>query len=138
MMRKIKIYAAAGILISLGLSSCIKKFDPSSYAPPLNINGYTASSQIASSNLVAHWGFNGDLTDSVSKVAGTANGTSFGTGILGQGLVGGTNAYVVSDVPPAIQQLHSFTFSAWVNMPASARGDVYELVGIANSQNFWS
>src|SRR5580693_6643373 len=116
-MKKFKYICAAAVLISLGLSSCIKKFDPSSYAPPLSVNGYTSANQVATSNLVANWGFNGDLTDSVSKVAGIATGTSFSAGLKGYGsaLQGANNAYAVSTVPPAVQALHSFTISLWVN-----------------------
>jgi len=131
-------YTIAAIMMGFALSSCYKKFDASSYAPPLNINGYTQASQIAPTNLVAHWGFNGDLKDSVSGTAATAVGTSFTTGLEGMALAGGTSAYALSAVPSAIQNLHSFSISTWVNMPASASGDVYDLVGIANSQNFWS
>lgn len=131
-------YTIAVIMMGLALSSCYKKFDASSYAPPLNINGYTQANQIATTNLVAHWGFNGDLKDSISGTAGTAVGTTFTTGLEGMALGGGTSAYVLSAVPTAIQNLHSFSISTWVNMPASASGDVYDIVGIANSQNFWS
>jgi len=132
-------YTIVAILAGWALSSCIKKFDASSYAPPLNINGYTQSSQIATANLVAHWGFNGDLKDSVSGTAGTAAGSiSFGTGIQGKALDGGTGAYVLSAVPTAIQSLHSFSISTWVYMTASDSSAVYDMVGIANTQNFWS
>jgi len=131
-------YTIAAIMIGFALSSCYKKFDASSYAPPLNINGYTQANQIATSNLVAHWGFNGDLKDSLSSTTGTAVGTSFTNGLEGTALAGGTSAYVLSAVPTAIQNLHSFSISTWVNMPASASGDVYDIVGIANSVNFWS
>ena len=131
-------YTIAAIMIGFALSSCYKKFDASSYAPPLNINGYTQANQIATSNLVAHWGFNGDLKDSLSSTTGTDVGTSFTNGLEGTALAGGTSAYVLSAVPTAIQNLHSFSISTWVNMPASASGDVYDIVGIANSVNFWS
>ncbi|MGZ3891084.1 MAG: LamG domain-containing protein, partial [Mucilaginibacter sp.] len=114
------------ILAVCGLSSCYKKFDPSSYAPPLNVNGFTSADQIESSALVAHWGFNGDVTDSVSKTAGVATGTSFTAGLKnhGQALQGANNAYVVSAVPAAIQSLHSFTLSLWVNKPQNTTGAV--------------
>jgi len=126
------------LLAGLGLSSCVKKFDPKTYAPALNINGYTQSSQIASSNLVAYWSFNNTLADSVSGIKGVATNTSFTNGLPGfaQGLQGANNGYVVSDVPPNIQNLHSFSLSCWYNMPENTNG-VVALVDIANSQNFW-
>lgn len=125
------------VAISALVSSCWKKFDASSYAPPLNINGYTSSSQIASSSLVARWGFNGDLKDSISGTTGVATGTSFANGLEGQALQGADNAYVISKVPAAIQGLHSFTVSFWVNTPQNTVG-AEELLSIVNPQGFWS
>ena len=136
-MKKKNIFIVMIALLSLGLSSCWKRFDASSYAPPLNINGYTSSSQIATSNLIAHWGFNGDLKDSVSGTAGVATSTTFNQGLIGQALQGADNAYVESAVPDAIQSLHSFTVSVWYNMPENTNGAV-EILGIANPQGFWS
>lgn len=127
-------YIITTLLLSLALSSCVKKFDASNYAPPLNVNGFTASSQIATSNLVAHWSFNGNLTDSVSKTTGVGTNTGYTTGLLGQGLQD-NNGYVVSDVPSNIQNLHSFTVSLWVNSPQNT--GALGLIGIAHSQNFW-
>jgi Concanavalin A-like lectin/glucanases superfamily len=134
-------YSIALLITTLGLSSCVKKFDPSSYAPPLNINGYTSANQIAPSNLVARWGFNGNLTDSLAtSTVATAVGTSYSAGLLGQALQGANNAYVLSDVPTAVQSLHSFTFSIWVNMPENTNGAV-GLMDMANDQvggpGFW-
>jgi hypothetical protein len=89
-------YSIALLITSLGLSSCVKKFDPSSYAPALNINGYTAANQIAPTNLVARWGFNGDLKDSLASTTSiTGVGTSFSGGLLGQALQGANNLCIV-------------------------------------------
>src|SRR5262245_35184387 len=86
----------SGIVIScLILSSCYKKFDPKSYAPPLNIGGYTSSKEIAPANLVAYWAFNGSYIDSVSGTSGTNTGTTFSAGIKGQALKGALNSYVL-------------------------------------------
>jgi hypothetical protein len=133
-------YSMALLITSIGLSSCVKKFDPASYAPALNINGFTAANQIAPANLVARWSFNGDLKDSLASTTATAVGTSFSPGLLGQALQGANNAYALSDVPAAIQSLHSFTFSVWANMPENTNGAV-GLMDIANDQKgdpgFW-
>jgi hypothetical protein len=126
------------ILAVFGLTSCVKKFDPKTYAPALNINGYTKSSQVATSDLVAYWNFNGSLKDSVSGITGVATLTSFTNGLpgFGQGLQGANNGYVESDVPPNIQNLHSFSLTTWYNMPENTNG-VVALVDIANNLNFW-
>jgi hypothetical protein len=136
MKKLISKYSIVLIILSFGLSSCVKTFDPKSYAPPLNINGFTSSDQIAKSNLVAHWAFNGSLADSLSSTTGTATGTTFSPGLEGLALQGANNAYVVSNVPAAIQSLHSFTISTWVKMPENTNGAV-GVLDIANTQNFW-
>jgi hypothetical protein len=127
-------YLLVALLAGLGLSACKKDFNAKSYAPPLNVNGYTSSAEIATSSLIAHWSFNGNLSDSVSKTTGVGTSTSFATGLLGQGLQD-NSGYVVSAVPAAIQNLHSFTFSVWVNSPLNT--GALGLVDIAHSQNFW-
>src|SRR5215217_8336501 len=87
---------------TVGLSSCQKEFDPSSYAPPLNIGGYTSSKEIASSNLVAYWAFDGNLLDSVSNTAGVNTGTAFSPGNKGQALQGAPNSYVTTTPAPTV------------------------------------
>ena len=121
---------------TLGLSSCQKDFDPSSYAPPLNISGYTSSKQVASANLVAHWAFEGSLTDSVSNITGTNTGTSFTTGIKGKALQGGTNSYFLSAPTAKITGLKSFTLSEWFNTPAPTNG-IIALFSLSNKSEFW-
>lgn len=122
--------------LTLGFASCQKKFDPSSYAPPLNIGGYTSAKQIAPSNLVAHWSFDGNLLDSVSNTSGTATGTGFTNGVKGKALQGALNGYVVTNTPTAVQNLKSFTVSLWENMPLNDKG-IVGLIDISNSTQFW-
>lgn len=138
MKKLVKNYSIVIILLSAGLSSCVKTFNPKSYAPPLNINGYTSASQVGAGNLVAHWTFNNTLADSVSGTMGVATGTSFTTGLkgYGQALQGANNGYVQSNIPPNVQNLHSFTLTAWYNMPENTTG-IVNLVDIANNQYFW-
>ncbi|MBE9586731.1 LamG domain-containing protein [Mucilaginibacter sp. JRF] len=119
-----------------GLSSCQKSFDASTYAPPLNIGGYTSASQIAPDNLIAHWAFDESLIDSISNTEGTATGTSFATGRKNAGLQGAANAYVVSNTPEAVQNMTSFTVTAWVNSPQNTDG-IVGILDIANSKEFW-
>jgi hypothetical protein len=102
----------------LGLSSCQKKFDPNSYAPPLNVNGFTASSQVAKESAVGYWAFDGSLIDSVSKVVGVNTGTSFST------------------TAAAVAGLQSFTISFWVNTPPPSTG-IIGVFALANKNQFW-
>jgi hypothetical protein len=138
MKKLINKYSFALVLLTIGLSSCVKTFNPKSYAPLLNINGYTSASQVASGNLVAHWTFNNTLADSISGVTGVATSTSFSPGLPGYGeaLQGALNGYVLSDIPANIKNLHSFTLSVWYNMPENTNG-IVNLVDIANNQYFW-
>jgi len=111
---------ATAAAIVFTISSCQKGFDAKSYAPskPLpKIEGFSNSKDIAAGNLVAYWPFNNTLTDSVSATTGVATGTSFTTGLIGKGLQGAANGYVVSDVPAGVKNLHDFTVSLWVKMP---------------------
>lgn len=131
-----KLMFAAFVFSSFTISSCYPKFDPNSYAPPLNIGGFTSAREIAPSNLVGYWSFNGSLIDSSSNVAGTNAGTTFITGIKGQALQTTGNSYVVFNAGSAIQNLHSFTVSSWVNAPQNTTG-IAGVLDIANSGNFW-
>ncbi|RVT98532.1 LamG domain-containing protein [Mucilaginibacter limnophilus] len=120
----------------LAFSACQKKFDPSTYAPPLNIGGYTSANEIAPSNLIAYWSFNGDLTDSISGTAGTATGATFAGGVKGQAMQGADDSYVVSNTPTAVQNMSAFTVSTWVNTPQNTDG-IVGVMDISNSTEFW-
>jgi len=119
-----------------GISSCYKKFDPKSYAPPLNIGGFTSTKEIAPNNLVGYWAFDGNLLDSVSGQAATNAGTSFTTGFKKQALQGANNAYVLATPSATITGMQSFTITYWVNSPVNANG-IVGLVNLANTSNFW-
>lgn len=137
--KNILIPGITGLAIALTISACQKEFNPKSYDPPKpppSFSGYTSSSEVATSNLVAYWPFNGDLKDSISGTAGVNTGTSFTKGITGQALQGAENAYVISDVPPNIKALHSFTLTVWYNNPENTNG-LINPVDIANKTYFW-
>lgn len=125
-----------GVLLIVGMGSCMKQFDPSSYAPPLNIGGYTSVKQIATANLVGYWSFNGNLIDSVSGTAGTATGSTFTAGFEGQALQGALNSYVLATPSDAIKGLQSFTSTLWVNTPPPSTG-IIGFLSLANTANFW-
>ena len=86
------------------------------------VNGYSTSSQVAASSLVAHWAFNGNYIDSVSKVLGTANHASeisLVPGKMGQAVQVKSPGYINSNVTGTIANLKSFTMVCWIMQPAS-------------------
>lgn len=132
-----KILLATMAVTATGLlSSCFKKFDPNSYAPPLNIGGYTSSKEIAPANLVGYWSFNGSYVDSVSGQAGENAGTTFAPGVKGQAFQGGINKYVTFTPGAAITGMTSFTITYWVNTPVNSAG-IAGLVNLSHNSNFW-
>jgi hypothetical protein len=134
-----KLLPVTSILVTAGflLTSCYKKFDPKTYAPALNIGGYTSAREIAPANLVGYWSFNGSYADSVSGAAGTNTGTSFTTGIKGQAMKGALNSYVLFTPGTAITGMSSFTITYWVNSPAPSSG-IIGLVNLAKTDGFWA
>jgi hypothetical protein len=129
-----KYILAASVLLSV--SACQKDFDPKSYAPPLNIGGFTSTKQIATSNLIAHWSFDGNLTDSVSNTAGTAKSTTFSEGVKGQAMQGALNGYVLADAGTKVAGLTSFTTTMWVNTPKPT-GTTIALLSLSKTNGFW-
>lgn len=128
--------AFATATASFLLTSCYKKFDPNSYAPPFTVGGFTSASEIAPTNLVGHWGFDGDYKDKVSGVAGTNTGTSFIGGIKGQAMQGALNSYVLFTPGNAIKTMSSFTITYWVNSPVVTTG-IIGMVNLAKTDGFW-
>ncbi len=126
----------SGVAITLLLTSCYKKFDPTTYAPPFIIGGFSSVSQIQPSALVGYWSFDGNLTDSVSGTAGTNTETTFVPGIKGQAMQGGINKYVLFTPTAAIKAIHSFTISYWVKTPPPSTG-IIGTVSISNPTAFW-
>ena len=128
---------AVGLAVMFTLSACQKSFNAKSYAPSKpapTFGGYSASSQIEKSNLVAYWPFNGSLTDSLSSTTGVATATTFGTGLVGKGLDISSTGYVQSNTPAAVKALTSFTISVWVKMPLNTGAT--GLVSVANTPKF--
>lgn len=126
------------VLTAVGVSSCYEKFDPESYAPSVTIGGFTASNEIAQSNLVAHFPFDGDYVDAVSKTAGVNTGTTFANGLKGQAMKGAKNGYVLFDPTASILGLKSFTLTYWVNSQSTtAAGGIIGLVGLSQKNGFW-
>ena len=106
---------------------------------PATAGGFTASSQIASSNLIAYWGFNGDLKESVSGTTGTNHGMSFTAGLKGQALNGNPDpaakGYATSPSTAAIAGLKKYTISVWTNTAQNTGAT--GIVSIGETTGFW-
>jgi hypothetical protein len=135
------------LLIAAGVSltSCYKKFDPNSYAPPFTINGFTSVKEIQPASLVGYWAFSSDYADSVSGAAGTNAKTTFADGFIGKALSlsAANKSYVTFAPGAAITGMKSFTVSFWVNPvfnDANNDGKVdamCSLFTLANTKTFW-
>lgn len=87
--------------------------------PPPVPGGYTNSSQVAASNLLAYWDFNGNNKESKSAMAPTVEkNASFTTGIKGQALRlnAGYVLYPVISALSSANAVASCTVSMWVNV----------------------
>jgi len=138
---KFKLFACIAVAAA-ALSSCTKP-DRSDDFPhgdvPPTAGGFTASSQIAPTNLVAYWGFNGDLKDSISGTTGTNKGMTFTPGLKGQALQGAAaanKAYATATPSDAVKNLKAYTISLWVNTPQNVGAT--GLVSIGHTTEFWA
>lgn len=136
----IKIFFKNGFILPLVavvlLSSCYKKFDPTSYQPAFTINGYTSVAEVGAGSLVGYWAFDGSYIDSVSNTAGTGVNTGFTGGFKGQALQGALNGYVLSEPSAAIKNLKSFTITEWVKTPPPSTG-IIGIFSLARTTTFW-
>jgi Concanavalin A-like lectin/glucanases superfamily len=136
-----KLFTYVAVAVA-ALSSCTKP-DRSDDFPhgdvPPTAGGFTASSQIAPANLVAYWGFNGDLKDSISSTTGTNKGMTFSPGLKGQALQGAAaanKAYATAAPSDAVKNLKAYTISLWVNTPQNVGAT--GLVSIGHTTEFWA
>ncbi|HZH95934.1 MAG TPA: LamG domain-containing protein [Flavisolibacter sp.] len=93
-------------------------------APPV-AGGFVNSSEIATANLVAHFPFDGSVTDAKGAVTGGVmnNGGSFTAGRKGQAytptitdpVANRTNTFISYSNPGPIAGLTSFTVAMWIN-----------------------
>ncbi|MGV3530431.1 MAG: LamG-like jellyroll fold domain-containing protein [Flavisolibacter sp.] len=104
-------------------SSGISYGEEKSFLVP--VSGYSASSQVASANLVGYWGFNDSYTDGVSNVAGTPvhpSAISFVQGKIGKAVQVASPGYINTNVASTIAGLKSFTLAYWTMQPTSMVG----------------
>jgi len=108
--------AAAGLLAT----GCTKADYSDNFtkgdAPPV-AGGFTNSSEVAPTNLVAYFPFDNSIADMKNAVTGgVASGTtSFSAGIKGQAYQGSTTGFIGYSNPGPIATLTSFTISMWIN-----------------------
>jgi hypothetical protein len=123
-------------VISGLLTSCYKKFDPTSYQPAFTVNGYTSTAEIGRGSLIGYWAFEGSLVDSVSNAVATGVKTSFAGGFKGQALQGANNGYVISDLSTAIKNATSLTIDFWINSTQNTTGILVPIC-ISRTDQFW-
>jgi len=138
-----KITLAIAIL-TFAIATCNKKDDVA--LPP--IGGFNNADEVAASNLVAYWGFNGNTNESKANLTGANTGVTFATGVKGQGYQGSSSAssYAKYTTPgAALPALQSFTVAFWMNasqpiadngtiQPGKGAQGIFDLV---NSTGFW-
>ncbi len=80
------------------------------------IGGYENSDQIGASNLMAHWGFEDNLKESVSGILPDfQNNLTFVEGIKGKCIALNSGIVQYNSIP-SLNSLPSFTVSAWVKV----------------------
>ncbi|QHV97053.1 LamG domain-containing protein [Spirosoma endbachense] len=116
--RQITAWVVASVVMSTVFTSCKKEDTPS--LPP--IGGYNSSDDIATTNLLAHWTFEGTQNELISS---TAPANTYGTvnyvaGASGSGqalnLTSGTVVYPPIAKINTANALGSYTLSMWVNV----------------------
>ena len=118
------IWVIAALLTGVTLVSSCKKDDTPALPP---IGGYNSSNDIATSNLLAHFPFDGSNNERVSGTApSSAVNASFTTGASGQrqalSLAAGYVAFPGLAAVNSSGSLPSFTTSAWVNVKNTKGG----------------
>ena len=128
---------------SLIIGSCTKaelEDDFKLGEPPPVAGGFKNSSEVATTNLVAHFTFDGTINDAKGAVTGgTANGaTSFIEGRKGQAYKGSTTGFLSYTTPGPLPALTSFTTSLWINT-AKHDGGAQSVFNLAKQDgSFWA
>ncbi|MEO6231030.1 MAG: LamG domain-containing protein [Ferruginibacter sp.] len=126
------------LLVALLFTACTKverddnfpKGDP----PPVD-GGFVNSSEIAKTNLIAYWAFNGSLIDSVTNTSAVNQGTTFTPGKKGEAYQGSSTAYATFDPGAALKGLKSYTIAFWINSPVNT--GAIGIFTIARTDDFW-
>src|ERR1043165_428750 len=130
--------ASASVMALLIFAGCSKKDDT---LPA--IDGFNNSNEVASSNLMAHWTFDGTLAESKSNATPSKSvGNSFVTAQKGQGL-SLSQGYLVYPTIAALSSanaLGSVTVSMWVKIAnnGTQQTNIFGITGTAASQTDWN
>ena len=130
--------AMAAFVVAGGIYSCSK-----STASLPKIGPYDNSNQVAASNLLAHWTFDGTANETISNTAPSGtHGSSFVTGVKGQAL-SLANGYILYPTIAALSSANavgSFTVSAWVNTDNNGAtvSSVFALTQAPSLQSDWN
>ncbi len=109
--KNVSLILAGTFLFSVAITSCKdKKTDV--VIPP--IGGYNNSDEVAASNLVAYWNFDGNQNEIKSSTAATSSDrVTYTAGIKGQA-VKLDSGYLFYNSIPALNSMTAFSVSAWV------------------------
>ncbi len=112
-MKNVFTFLAGAFLFSVVIISCKKKDStPDVVLPP--IGGYNTSDEVAATNLVAYWNFDGNQNEIKSSTASTSSDrVTYASGIKGQAIKL-DSGYVFYNSIPALDGMTTFSVSAWV------------------------
>jgi hypothetical protein len=135
--------SAAALLLATAIAgtSCTKadyNDDVTKGSPP-PIGSYTNSSEIAPTDLVAYFPFDGSATDSKGSISGgtLTGGSSFGTGKKGQAYQGTANGFISYANAGALANLTSFTTTMWINTTRHTGGAQGVFAVSKQDGSFW-
>ncbi|HEX6334702.1 MAG TPA: LamG domain-containing protein [Flavisolibacter sp.] len=118
---------------AIGFVGCDKDDDVD--LPP--IGGYNSSDEVASANLLARFGFEGNFTDSKSGVTGTGNNVTFTQGVRGQAYQGSATGFVsYATTPTGLAGIQSFTTSMWIKTQKHT-GGAQAIFMVPKTGAFW-
>jgi hypothetical protein len=116
-MKKINLFsgiAVGALLLGMSFTSC-KSNDPA----PDPYAGKTNPSTIATSNLIAYWGFENSPIDTIGKRGVATSAVKYVIGRRGKAFQGADGAYISFDLPATdkLATLKAFTIAMWVKAP---------------------
>lgn len=135
------IAAAVGLLVT-GCTKVDYSDDFTKGDPPPVPGGFTNSSQVAATNLLAYWNFDGDRKEIKSSIAPSVQlNTSFATGIKGQALNfnAGYVLYPTISALSSANAISSCTVSMWVKFKnnGSQASEFFALTQSPAAQTDW-
>ena len=130
----------ASAVMATAFTSC-KKDDGATSLPP--IGGYNNSDEVAATNLLAHWTFDGTNNEVISgKAPSNSSNASFVTGKKGQALQlnSGFLVYPTIDKLNSANALPSVTVSAWINTANNGKTatSIFALTQALTAQTDWN